>query len=76
MKYPDGQEVCIGDRVVLGGNAGIVVCSIDSDAYSADHPKEQWGYLAKGVMIEFEELGLIHYLEPEPDLRLRHRGTI
>ena len=75
MKYPDGQQVKLGDRVKLGKDReGIVVCSIDTDEYSAEHPKEQWGYLKKGVMIEFSLYGLIHYEEAEPDLELMGRA--
>jgi hypothetical protein len=35
MKYPDGQEVKLGDMVALGKDEqGIVVCSIDTGEYS------------------------------------------
>jgi len=77
MKYSDGQEVIIGDRVKLGKDAsGIVVCSIDRDEYSKDQPKEKWSYLNKGVVIEFSLYGLIHYEEPEEDLVLLSRGNL
>src|SRR6266571_1040879 len=34
MKYPDGQEVRLGDQVRLGENdGGVVVASIDTDEY-------------------------------------------
>ena len=33
-------------------------------------PRDAWGYLGKGVLIEFERLGLVHYTEPEPTLAL------
>jgi hypothetical protein len=76
MKYPDGQEVRLGDRVQLGSDdGGIVVASIDTGHYSAEHPEAQWGYLKKGVMIKFPEYGLIHYEEPEPDLQLIGRAS-
>ena len=75
MKYFSGQEIILGDRVQLGDDdGGIVVCSIDRDEYSCNHPKEKWGYLGKGVVIEFPLFGLIHYEEPEEDLRLISRG--
>lgn len=75
MKYLDGKEVRLGDRVRLGEDSGgVVVCSIDSDEYSEEHPKEQWSYLKKGVMIEFPKYGLIHFLEPEEDLVLLSRA--
>ena len=71
MKYSDGQEVKVGDRVKLGqDDGGVVVCSIDTGEYSDDHPEAQWGYLEKGVMIDFPNYGLIHYEAPEPDLQL------
>jgi len=75
MKYADGQEVRLGDRVKLGrDDGGIVVASIDTGQYSAEHPEAQWGYLKKGVMIKFPEYGLIHYEAPEPDLQLIGRA--
>ena len=74
MKYWDGQEVRLGDRVKLGEDeGGIVVSSMDTDEYSTEHPKEQWSYLKKGVMIEFPKYGLIHYEDPDEDLELISR---
>ncbi len=75
MKYSDGQDVRLGDRVKLGADdAGIVVASIDTNEYSNEHPAAQWNYLKKGVMIEFPSYGLIHYEEPEGDLQLIARA--
>ncbi len=75
MKYSDGQEVRLGDKVQLGQDAGgIVVCSIDTGEYSAEHPETQWGHLKKGALIKFQIYGLIHYEEPEPDLQLIERA--
>ena len=71
MKYPDGQEVRLGDRVALGDDQqGIAVCSIDTEEYSDAYPRDQWSYLDTGVLIEFPSYGLIHYKEPEATLRL------
>ena len=75
MKYSDGKEIRVGDHVRLGDDdGGIVVCSIDADEYTSEHPKEQWGYLGKGVMIEFPRYGLIHFAEPDEDLELIQRA--
>ena len=49
---------------------GTVVCSIDTEEYTRAYPKARWGHLNSGVLIEFPAYGLIHYKEPEPDLRL------
>lgn len=76
MKYRDGREVKSVDKVKLGKDeGGIVVCSIDTGEYCDEHPKEQWDYLKKGVMIEFPLYGLIHYVEPDEDLILLARAV-
>jgi len=62
MKYTDGNEAKVGDRVRISGiYKGIVVANMDSDEYSNEHPKEQWGYLGAGVMIDTDFGGLVHY---------------
>ena len=76
MKYWDGQEAHIGDKVRLGDDSGgIVVCSVDAGQYSDDHPAGAWGYLEKGVMISFPTYGLIHHVEPDEDLVLLARTS-
>jgi hypothetical protein len=74
MKYRDGQEVKVGDRVKLGQDGGIVVASMDTDEYSEEHPKEQWGYLKKGVMISFPAMGEVYFDEPYETLELVSRA--
>jgi hypothetical protein len=74
MKYADGEEVRLGDKVTLGSDSGVVVCSIDTAEYTDENPEAQWGYLKEGVMIEFPKFGLIHYTEAEPDLQLLARA--
>jgi hypothetical protein len=65
MKYRDGQEARLGDRKRVGGDfTGLVVCSIDTDEYTREFPREQWSYLGGGVMIQFANYGLVHYTEP------------
>ena len=76
MKYADGREVRLGDRVKLGEDeGGVVVFSIDMGEYSERFPQALWAYLEKGVMVEFPLYGLIHYDEAEPDLQLISRGS-
>jgi hypothetical protein len=75
MKYSDGREARLGDRVRLGSDGGIVVCSMDTDEYTEENPKAQWGYLKRGVMIEFRALGLVHYEEPYNGLELVARSS-
>lgn len=76
MKYPDGQEVRLGDHVRLGKDrGGVVVCSIDTCEYRGEHSEAQWRYLKRGVMIEFPLYGLMHMERPEADLELLARGN-
>jgi hypothetical protein len=43
MKYQGGQESRLGDRIRIGGDSsGVVVCSIDTDEYTPEFPREQW----------------------------------
>jgi hypothetical protein len=73
MNYCSGEHVRAGDHVFLGrgeGGEGRVVCSIDDAAYTPEHLGSDWAYLQSGVMIEFRAFGLVHYTEPDPDLRL------
>lgn len=75
VNYTDGTLVKVGDLVGLGDDrGGLVVCSIEDGVYTDAHSKEQWGYLGRGVMIEFPKYGLIHYETPEPDLQLISRA--
>jgi hypothetical protein len=72
LKYPDGREIRLGDKVRFGSDAeGRVVCSVDTGEYGDEHPESQWGYLGEGVMIDFPgRYGLIHFTEPDEDLVL------
>ena len=64
MKYPDGQIARLGDRVRLWDAAeGTVVCSLDTEEFTDEYPKDQWGYLGQGVLIHSSQT--VHYLEPE-----------
>jgi hypothetical protein len=76
MKYFDGQDVKMGDKVKFGEDSGgVVVCSIDTGEYSEAHPESQWGYLKEGVMIDFPLYGLIHYAKVDPEMELVSRSN-
>ncbi|WP_303761277.1 hypothetical protein [Alcanivorax jadensis] len=62
MKYSDGTQAKIGDKVLIGEKYhGIVVADMDGDEYSRECPRKQWGYLVSGVMIDTDFGGLVHY---------------
>lgn len=67
MKYPDGQEAKLGDKVTLGNDEpGTVVCSIDSGEYTSSFPEQEWSYLKQGILVDFTCYGIIHYKKPTP----------
>lgn len=74
MKYSNGEEVKVGDKVRMWeGCFGTVVCSIDTDEYSEEYPKENWAYLQSGVVFETDCVGLVHHDEADEDLELIER---
>ena len=76
MKYPDGQEVRLADRVKLWeGCQGIVVASLDTGEFSDGYSADDWGYLKRGVLIESDKASLIHYLQPEESMELLQRNA-
>lgn len=76
MKYSSGELVNLGDKVALGdGATGEIVCSLDTCEFSPQFPQSEWQYLKSGVLINFPRYGLIHYLQPEPDLKLVERSS-
>lgn len=77
MKYENGDQVCLWDRVQFSGREkGIVVFSIDDDQYNIRFPKEHWSYLQSGVMFDTTFGGLVHYSESDPDMELLYRGGL
>jgi hypothetical protein len=61
MRYIDGVEVRLGDRVrIYDSDSGTVVFSIDAGEYSEGFPEKDWGYLKKGVMIRTDHGALVH----------------
>jgi len=75
MKYLNGRDVTVGDRVKLWDDQpGVVVCSLDEKKFTADYPKSEWGYLKAGILIKTDSGELFHYREPDEDFELIKRG--
>ena len=71
MKYANGRPVKVGDRVeVSSGDKGTVVCSLDDNQYTPEYTMEDWSYLGFGVLVKFQQAGLVHYKEYSEDMRL------
>ena len=67
-----GRLIRLGDRVDVGEGwaVGVVVCSMDTGEYSVEHPKEAWAYLERGIMVDADKAGLIHYTDNSQELEI------
>jgi hypothetical protein len=76
MKYLDGQDVRLGDRVRADGDpTGLIVCCFDTGEYSPEFPKADWEYLRQGCLVSSSKYGLVHWLEADEDLKLIERKS-
>lgn len=74
MKYSDGRDVLVGDKVLADKSGGVVVAVIDTEQFSNDYPAG-WVYLGKGMLVETKDVGLIHYPETGEGVILVDRAT-
>ena len=59
MKYADGTEVRLGDRVrITNGDTGTVVASMDTNEYGPEAPRENWAHMGEGILVR-TDLGAI-----------------
>lgn len=76
MKYLDGCDVLLGDFVGLGGGmTGVVVCCFEEGQFTPGFTKDDWANLTRGVLVNSEQAGLIHYSDPDVDLTLVQRAS-
>jgi len=77
MKYQDGREIRMGDHVRLSNNeGGVVVFSIDTNEFSDEYPRSEWGYLEEGIMVRTDAGALIHYKENSGEVLIRENGGV
>ncbi|MDO4433318.1 MAG: DUF3418 domain-containing protein [Alysiella sp.] len=66
MCYVDGSPMQLDDRVrVAQAWHGRVVALLAQQQYAADFAKDDWQTLANGVLVQFDEAGLVHYDDNE-----------
>jgi hypothetical protein len=74
MKYPNGEDIRIGDHLKIGSqDEGVVVAKIESGNYLEGYLAEDWSYLQKGILVSTQKAGLIHYLDHDEKLTLISR---
>ena len=66
MRYADGNEARLGDVIAIDKKyRGIVVANFDGNEYADAHPAGQWSYLARGILVDTDFGGLVHYEHEE-----------
>lgn len=75
MRYADGNEAHIGDVVAIDEkHRGVVVANIDGGEFS-QHFAKDWGYLKRGILVDTDFGGLVHYPNGEHEhIVLLERG--
>ena len=69
MKYTDSNEAKAGDTIAIDENhRGVVVAVLDTGDYTKEHPAEEWAYLKKGILVDTDFGGLVHYLSVEHEI--------
>ena len=76
IKYLTGDEVLVGDRINAWGSNGVVVHVNDTRQGSDEHLPGTWDYLKTGMMIETDEMGLVHCSEPDEEIVLICRSEV
>ncbi|MBV9634392.1 MAG: hypothetical protein JOZ40_07155 [Methylobacteriaceae bacterium] len=67
MKYQDGIEMRVGDRVrIRNGDTGTIVASMDAGEFSPDYPKENWEHFKTGILTLTDKGALVRFDEPFP----------
>jgi hypothetical protein len=75
MKYPDGTEARLGDRVRLtNGDSGVIVASMDTNEFSSEYPANNYADLMTGILVLTDKGALVRLEEPDhSDLLARER---
>ena len=72
MRYKDGQQVKVGDKIVADNSEGVVVEVIGGGSGFENH--SPWEHLVRGIVVETKDMGMVHYPEVDEDIRLVSRA--
>jgi hypothetical protein len=71
MNYSDGTHVMVGDVVELwDGLSGKVLCILDEQQAVEGFVMLDWIYLGKGIIVETDTAGLVHYEKQGGEIKL------
>lgn len=66
MRYPDGTEARLGDRVrITNGDTGVIVASMDTNEFNSEYPAKNYAHLKTGILILTDKGALVRLEEPD-----------
>lgn len=77
MQYKDGNIALLGDSVRIDTIfRGVVVGVVENSQYADGLLPEQWNYLKKGILVDTDFGGIVHYPDTaNEDISLAARKT-
>jgi len=67
MRYADGNEARLGDKIAIDEKyRGVVVADIDGGEFSERYASG-WAYLKTGILVDTDFGGLVHYPDAESE---------
>jgi hypothetical protein len=76
MKYVDGIEARLGDRVrITNGDTGTVIASMDTDEYGPEATKENWAHMGGGILVRTDRGALVQFDDSHSRLLSRENAN-
>jgi hypothetical protein len=72
--YCSGEEIRAGDLVKSADWTGHVVFVLGTGSFAPGYSPEEWSYLTRGFMIEYDQAGLVFSEHADEDLVLVARA--
>ncbi len=74
MKYVDGVDMQLGDRVkIINGETGTIVASMDTNEYMPEY-KDEFEYYKTGIMVRTDKGALVRFEEEFPQQLVSRLG--
>lgn len=74
MHYDSGEEIRAGDRVRCGAWTGRIVFVLGNGSFAPGYSPDDWSYLGRGFMAEYDQVGLVFSPTSDEDLELLARA--
>jgi hypothetical protein len=74
--YCSGEAIRVGDQVRSGNWTGVVVFVLSTQSFADGYIPDEWSYLGRGFMVEFDQVGLVFAEEADGHLILVGRAEV